>query len=73
MKLLCKLQVYLINYKYIFFITSAPFQLTGYGKFHYWLLLACGWANAADAVEIMYVFGPFLVSMFAELSIKLII
>jgi VNT family MFS transporter (synaptic vesicle glycoprotein 2) len=25
----------------------------GYGSFHYWLLLACGWANAADAVEIM--------------------
>lgn len=28
---------------------------TGYGKFHYWLLLACGWANAADAVEIICV------------------
>ena len=27
--------------------------IIGYGKFHYWLLLACGWANAADAVEIM--------------------
>lgn len=27
----------------------------GYGKFHYWLLLACGWANAADAVEILCV------------------
>ncbi|KAK4008982.1 synaptic vesicle glycoprotein 2C isoform X1 [Daphnia magna] len=28
---------------------------TEYGKFHYWLLLACGWANAADAVEILCV------------------
>lgn len=28
---------------------------TGYGRFHYWLLLASGWANAADAVEILCV------------------
>jgi len=27
--------------------------LTGYGVFHYWLLLVCGWANASDAVEIL--------------------
>jgi len=25
----------------------------GYGKFHYWLLWVCGWANASDAVEIL--------------------
>lgn len=29
------------------------FSVSEYGKFHYWLLLACGWANAADAVEIL--------------------
>jgi len=28
-------------------------EATGYGKFHYWLLVVCGWANAADAVEIL--------------------
>jgi len=27
--------------------------LTGYGVFHYWLMLVCGWANASDAVEIL--------------------
>ena len=26
---------------------------TGYGKFHYLLMLICGWANASDAVEIL--------------------
>ena len=26
---------------------------TGYGKFHYWLMFVCGWANASDAVEIL--------------------
>jgi len=25
----------------------------GYGKFHYLLLLVCGWANASDAIEII--------------------
>jgi len=30
-------------------------EATGYGKFHYWLLVVCGWANAADAVEILCV------------------
>jgi len=25
----------------------------GYGRFHYWLMLVCGWANASDAVEII--------------------
>ena len=25
---------------------------TGYGKFHYILLLICGWANASDAIEV---------------------
>jgi len=25
----------------------------GFGKFHYWLLFVCGWANASDAVEIL--------------------
>jgi len=28
-------------------------RLTGYGWFHYWLMLVCGWANASDAVEIL--------------------
>ena len=28
-------------------------ERTGYGRFHYWLLLVCGWANASDAVEIL--------------------
>jgi len=28
-------------------------ETTGYGKFHYLLLLVCGWANAADAVELL--------------------
>ena len=26
---------------------------TGFGKFHYWLLFVCGWANASDAIEIL--------------------
>ena len=26
---------------------------TGYGRFHYALLLVCGWANASDAIEII--------------------
>jgi VNT family MFS transporter (synaptic vesicle glycoprotein 2) len=26
---------------------------TGYGKFHYWLMFVCGWANASDAIEIL--------------------
>lgn len=25
----------------------------GFGKFHYWLLFVCGWANASDAIEIL--------------------
>jgi len=25
----------------------------GFGRFHYWLLFVCGWANASDAVEIL--------------------
>lgn len=25
----------------------------GYGKFHYLLMLVCGWANASDAVEVL--------------------
>ena len=29
-------------------ITSA-----GFGRFNYWLLFVCGWANASDAVEIL--------------------
>nr|XP_032808157.1 synaptic vesicle glycoprotein 2C-like [Petromyzon marinus] len=28
---------------------------TGFGRFHAWLLVACGWANASDAVEILCV------------------
>jgi len=27
-------------------------QECGYGKFHYLLLLVCGWANASDAIEV---------------------
>uniref|UniRef100_S4RX33 Synaptic vesicle glycoprotein 2 n=1 Tax=Petromyzon marinus TaxID=7757 RepID=S4RX33_PETMA len=27
----------------------------GFGRFHAWLLVACGWANASDAVEILCV------------------
>jgi hypothetical protein len=27
-------------------------QECGYGRFHYILLLVCGWANASDAVEV---------------------
>jgi len=26
---------------------------TGFGRFHYWLLFVCGWANASDAIEIL--------------------
>ncbi len=25
----------------------------GYGRFHVWFLLVCGWANASDAVEVL--------------------
>ena len=25
----------------------------GYGKFHLWLTIICGWANASDAIEIL--------------------
>eukprot|EP00095_Tigriopus_kingsejongensis_P000777 maker-scaffold67_size430214-snap-gene-1.18 protein:Tk00777 transcript:maker-scaffold67_size430214-snap-gene-1.18-mRNA-1 annotation:"hypothetical protein DAPPUDRAFT_304078" len=25
----------------------------GYGRFHYWFLFVCGWANASDAVEVL--------------------
>ncbi|XP_019617403.1 PREDICTED: synaptic vesicle glycoprotein 2C-like [Branchiostoma belcheri] len=28
---------------------------TGYGRFQYWLLFVCGWANASDAIEILCV------------------
>ncbi|CAM9909792.1 unnamed protein product [Lampetra planeri] len=28
---------------------------TGFGRFHAWLLVVCGWANASDAVEILCV------------------
>merc|ERR550519_3156761 len=28
-------------------------MIAGYGKFHYWLLFVCGWANASDAVEVL--------------------
>ena len=26
----------------------------GYGKFHYILLMVCGWANASDAIEVKF-------------------
>ena len=26
---------------------------TEYGRFHYWLAVVCGWANASDAIEIL--------------------
>ncbi len=32
----------------------------GFGKFQLFLLLLCGWANAADAVELMSVCNRFL-------------
>jgi len=28
-------------------------EASGYGKFHYWLLFICGWANASDAIEVL--------------------
>jgi len=28
-------------------------KIAGFGKFHYWLLFVCGWANASDAIEIL--------------------
>ena len=35
----------------------------GYGRFHYWLLFVCGWANASDAIEVRntFVVGSFMV------------
>ena len=27
--------------------------MAGFGRFHYWLLFVCGWANASDAIEIL--------------------
>lgn len=56
MKLLLKRQVFccgtlILDIFANFFIDS----FAGHGKFHYWLLLVCGWANAADAVEILCV------------------
>ena len=27
----------------------------GHGRFHWWLLWVCGWANASDAVEVLCV------------------
>merc|ERR550532_3318987 len=32
---------------------DSALDLTGYGRFHYWLAFICGWANASDAVEIL--------------------
>lgn len=32
---------------------EAAISASGYGKFHYWFLFVCGWANAADAVEVL--------------------
>ena len=32
---------------------SAALTLCGYGRWHWLLALCCGWANAADAVEIL--------------------
>ena len=31
----------------------AALTLCGYGRWHWLLALCCGWANAADAVEIL--------------------
>ncbi|TRY68645.1 hypothetical protein TCAL_07687 [Tigriopus californicus] len=32
---------------------EAAITASSYGKFHYWFLFVCGWANAADAVEVL--------------------
>ena len=37
--------------------SACPLQL-GIGRFHYFVLMLCGWANAADAVELMAVRQP---------------
>ena len=44
------------------------FLFLGFGKFHYWLLLVCGWANGSDAVEIICI--SFLLPS-AECDLKL--
>ena len=44
------------------------YDFSGFGKFHYWLLLVCGWANASDAVEILCI--SFLLPS-AECDLKL--
>ena len=41
---------------------------SGFGKFHYWLLLVCGWANASDAIELLCI--SFLLPS-AECDLKL--
>ena len=42
------LSLYLdVEYEY-----EEALQEVTYGKFHYILLLVCGWANASDAVEV---------------------
>ena len=42
--------------------------ILGFGKFHYWLLLVCGWANASDAIELLCI--SFLLPS-AECDLKL--
>jgi len=32
---------------------ESALKIAGFGKFHYWLLFVCGWANASDAIEIL--------------------
>jgi len=53
-------------------LRRANFETTmehaGFGKFHYWLLLVCGWANASDAIELLCI--SFLLPS-AECDLKL--
>ena len=39
--------------KPIMYFWPAALTLCGYGRWHWLLALCCGWANAADAVEIL--------------------
>ena len=39
--------------KSIMYFWPAALTLCGYGRWHWLLALCCGWANAADAVEIL--------------------
>ncbi len=34
---------------------ESAISAAGYGRFHYWFLFVCGWANASDAVEVLCV------------------